>query len=166
MRLYFRGLISILLLFGISAHAADAPLAFETKYEAMRYGKTRMHTGPGQQYPVSWVYQRKGLPVKVIAAYDVWRKIVDADGTTGWVQENMLSDKRTVAVIGVQHTLRHDPSDTATPVALADPGTIARIMTCKPGWCQVKFIDDDYQGWMKQSDLWGTAPDESVGPVK
>jgi SH3-like domain-containing protein len=153
-----------LLVAGSGIQAAEAPPSapFEAKYEALRFGKIKMHTGPGQQYPVSWVYQRKGLPVKVVAAYDVWRKVVDADGTTGWMQENMLSDKRTVAVVGVQRHLMSDASPNAATVALADPGTIAQVKACKGGWCQVKFTD--YEGWIRQSEVWGTAPNETFGP--
>ena len=164
MTVCLRAAFLALMVTGTAARAAEAPPAtsFEAKYEALRFGKIKMHTGPGQQYPVAWVYQRKGLPVKVVAAYDVWRKVVDADGTTGWMQENMLSDKRTVAVVGGQRHLLADASPKAATVALADPGTIAQVKACKDGWCQVKFTD--YEGWIRQSEVWGTAPNESFGP--
>jgi len=29
-------------------------------------GQARMRTGPGRQFPASWLYQRAGLPVRVI----------------------------------------------------------------------------------------------------
>ena len=164
-----RFLFVFCLLFAVSAHAGNAPqppdgMLAEAKYEAFRYGKIKMHTGPGKQYPVSWVYMRKSLPVKVVATYDVWRKVVDPDNTTGWVQETMLSEKRTVMVIGKQGTLRHDPADTSAAVAMADLGTIAQVQSCASAWCHVKFTD--YEGWMHQDGLWGTAANESFDSRK
>ncbi len=141
------------------AHAGDAVPAAAPKYEALRFVKVNMHAGPGQQYPVLWVYQRRGLPVEITGSYDVWKKVVDPDGTTGWVQETMLSDKRTVLVKGKQRTLRHDPRDDAEAVALAEPGTIAKVQSCASGWCAIKF--DAYEGWMKESELWGLDKNES-----
>jgi SH3-like domain-containing protein len=153
------------LLLSLPAYAGNAPqppdgMLAQPKYEALRYARIKMHTGPGKQYPVSWVYLRKALPVKVVATYDVWRKIVDPDGTTGWVQETMLSDKRTVVVApGKQRTLHHDPADTAATVALAEPGAIAQVQSCAANWCHLTFAD--YDGWMQQADVWGTAAGEN-----
>ena len=108
-------LLILLVLSALPAHAGNAPqppdgILAEAKYEAFRYGKIKMHTGPGKQYPVEWVYLRKSLPVKVVATYDVWRKVVDPDNTTGWVQETMLSEKRTVMVTGRQRTPISQPT--------------------------------------------------------
>ena len=153
----FTSLFSILI--ASAAQAADAP-----KYESLRFPKVNMHAGPGMQYPVLWTYQRKGLPVVVTANYDVWKRVSDPDGTTGWVQETMLSDKRTVIAKDKQRTLRSDPKDAATAIALVDPGAIAKVQSCTNGWCAVKF--DGYDGWMKEAELWGTLPGENFDATK
>jgi SH3-like domain-containing protein len=158
-------LLIIFLLATCPAHAGTAPqppdgVLATPKYQSLRFTRVKMHTGPGQQYPVTWVYQRKNLPVKVTATYDVWRKIVDADGVSGWVQETMLSDKRSVEITDKRRILHSDPSDEAGTVALADPGTVALISQCRAGWCQVKF--DAYAGWLKQDEVWGTTANEDI----
>jgi SH3-like domain-containing protein len=94
----------------------------------------------------------------------VWKRITDPEGTSGWVQETMLSDKRTVMVKDKQRILREDPKDNAAAIASADPGAIAKVQSCKGGWCAVKF--DGYDGWMKEAELWGTLPNESFEPAK
>ena len=164
-----RLLLICLFLLALPAHAGNAPqppdgILAEPKYEALRFGKVKMHTGPGQQYPVSWIYQRKALPVKIVATYDVWRKIVDPEGTSGWVQETMLAEKRTVVVAGARRTLRQDPEATAATIALADPGAIAVVQSCASNWCRLKF--HDYEGWMRETELWGTASGESFETKK
>ncbi len=143
----------------LPAHAEDAAPAPVPGFEALRAGKVNMHAGPGQQYPVIWTYQRKNLPVRILASYDVWRKVSDPEGTVGWVETTMLSEKRTLIVARSRRTLRHDPQDTAAAVALADPGAIAHAVACTGGWCHVKF--DDFEGWMKEGELWGADPNES-----
>ena len=40
----------------------------------------RTRTGPGRNFPGIWLYQRSGLPVRVIATYPNWRKIEDSSG--------------------------------------------------------------------------------------
>src|SRR5919202_3134772 len=47
--------------------------------------KAAMRTGPGRNYPMTWIYQRADLPVRVIETYPNWRKVQDPDGTTGWM---------------------------------------------------------------------------------
>ena len=155
-------LLALAPLFAIgAARGEDKPPPPAPRYEALRFGKVRMHAGPGRQYPVLWVYQRKGLPVEVQASYDVWRRVADPDGTVGWVEDTMLSDKRTVLVTKTRRTLRQDPADTSAAVALADPGTVAHVTLCETGWCKLKF--DSYDGWLKETELWGTAPNETFG---
>ncbi len=80
----------------------------------------RMRTGPGEQYPASWLYNRAGLPVLVIQTYPDWRRIRDPDGTEGWVFAKLLSSKRTAMVMGAVRELRASP-DTGRNRALARP---------------------------------------------
>ena len=47
---------------------------------------------------MAWIYKRKGLPVKVIAEFDVWRKVEDHEGVTGWIHGQLVSARRTALV--------------------------------------------------------------------
>ena len=112
----------------IAALLVGPPAAHAQKkipyWSSINAGKARMRTGPGQQFPASWMYQRAGLPVKVIATYPNWRKIEDPDGTQGWMQANLLSDKRTAIVRG----------DVAAVKAATDAGAAAARRAA--GQCQ------------------------------
>jgi len=116
-------------------------------------GKARMRTGPGQQFPASWLYQRAGLPVKVIATYPSWRKIEDPDGTQGWMQANLLSDKRTAVVRGEVRAMREKPDLSAKIVWRAEPGVIGKITDCANGWC--KFDVTGRIGYIETAHIWG-----------
>src|SRR3546814_17287807 len=68
------------------------------RYASLASGKPNMRTGPGDRYPITWLYQRKGLPVRVVKEYGIWREVVDPDGERGCLHRPMVSDPRTALV--------------------------------------------------------------------
>lgn len=120
--------------------------------------KARMRTGPGRNYPASWLYQREDLPIKVIDIYGEWRKIEDPDGTQGWMQVNLLSDTRTAMVTGTVTEMRAAPNFNARINWRAAPGVVGRISKCAAGWCW--FDVRGQGGYIEQSHIWGTEPGE------
>jgi SH3-like domain-containing protein len=123
-------------------------------------GKARMRSGPGRQFPATWLYQRAGLPVKVIEVYPNWRKIQDPDGTTGWVQGNLLSDNRTAIVTGGIHEMRGAADAGAAVVWRAEPGVVGNLKQCERGWCL--FEVKGRTGYIAVGDIWGVTPDERL----
>ncbi len=96
------------------------------RFASLDSSEVNLRAGPGKDYPILWVYQRKGLPVEIIQEFDTWRRIRDRDGTVGWVQQNLLSGKRGALVIDEARTLRTDPTGGAKAVAILQPGVVAR----------------------------------------
>jgi SH3-like domain-containing protein len=143
--------------------AAAAAWGAEEKlphFASLRADAVNLRTGPGERYPVEWIYQRKGLPVEVTAEVDVWRRVRDADGTEGWVHERMLTARRSVVVTGAPRILRSTPDAAAAAVARAEPGVIALLLECKGAWCRVET--QGIKGWLPRAELWGVYPDETV----
>jgi len=138
------------------AHAQRKPPYFAS----IAAGKARMRTGPGRQYPASWLYQREDLPIKVIDTYGEWRKVEDPDGTQGWMQVNLLSDARTAMVMGRIAELRVSPRFNALVSWRAAPGVVGRISRCSQGWCW--FDVRGRGGYVEQSHIWGADPNEVV----
>jgi len=130
------------------------------RFASLRVDEVNLRTGPGERYPIEWVYQRKGLPVEVTAQFDVWRKVKDSDGTEGWVHERMLTAQRTIIVKGAERALKSDPDWGAPTVARAEPGVVARLLECHAAWCQVET--QGVKGWLQRADIWGVYPDETV----
>jgi SH3-like domain-containing protein len=133
------------------------------RFVSLRAAQVNLRSGPGERYPIEWVYQRRDLPVEIEREFDIWRLVRDADGVRGWVQEVMVMGRRSFVVTGADRTLRHDPDEASRAVAILKVGVIGRIRVCaaKSNWCQVQV--DDYRGWLRRDELWGTLPGEAVG---
>jgi SH3-like domain-containing protein len=134
------------------------------RFAALKTDETNLRRGPGQRYPIEWVYKRRDLPMQVEREYDVWRYVRDPEGIQGWVHQVTLSERRTFMVKDKDATLRADPKDTATPVATLQVGVIGRLRECDNGslWCQVQV--GGFKGYLRREQLWGLLPDEVVGP--
>jgi SH3-like domain-containing protein len=151
----------ILLVITVVIAAADARAAEKLPhFAALRVDEVNLRTGPGERYPIAWVYHRKGLPVEVTETFDVWRKVRDSDGTEGWVHERMLSAERSIVVEGSEQTLFADPTPDAQPVARAEPGVIARLLECRASWCRIEA--QGIKGWLPEGEIWGVEPGETV----
>jgi len=146
-------------LFGHALAATGLPLP---RYVSLRASEVNMRTGPGERYPIDWVFHRHGLPVEIVAEFDTWRKIRDAEGAEGWIHKSLLSGKRTILIIGNIRTLYRKPSITAKAVARAEANVIGKLLDCpeKSEWCRVDV--GAYEGWIKRSNFWGVYPNEII----
>ncbi|HEY1932164.1 MAG TPA: SH3 domain-containing protein [Acetobacteraceae bacterium] len=150
------------------------PVADETKgsvtglpiprFVALRTDDVNMRKGPGFRYPIDWVYKRRDLPVKILREFEVWRLVETPDGTRGWMHEATLIGVRTFVVQGADATLRIEPHEAASAVAILKVGVIGRLRSCDAGaeWCRVRV--GDYGGWLPRTQFWGTLPGEAVHP--
>jgi SH3-like domain-containing protein len=141
--------LSLLTLSGADALAQTKP----PYWASISAGKARMRTGPGQQFPASWLYQRVGLPVRVIETYPNWRKIEDPDGTQGWMQANLLSERRTAIITGEIRPLRESPNEDARILWRAQPGVVGQISDCGRGWCRIDVLGR--MGYIEMAHIWG-----------
>jgi SH3-like domain-containing protein len=134
------------------------------RFVALRTDDVNMRKGPGFRYPIEWVYKRRELPVEILREFEVWRLVETPDGARGWMHEATLVGQRTFLVQGADATLRSDPHDDASPVAILKVGVIGRLRSCQAGsaWCRVRA--GDYDGYLKRTQFWGTLPGEVVHP--
>lgn len=153
----FKGLVAASAALALAMPATIAEAQRKAPYwGSISAGKARMRTGPGQQFPASWLYQRPGLPVKVLQTYPNWRKIEDPDGTQGWMQANLLSDTRTALIKGDVQELLEKPSNGARVLWRAEPGVVGKISDCARGWC--KFDVLGRMGYIEIANIWGADP--------
>lgn len=116
----------------------------------------KMRAGPGQQYPSTWIYRRADLPVKVLRVMGDWRRVEDPDGTQGWMKRTLLSDTRTVIVVGHVTTVHDSPSASAHVNWRVEPGVVARLDDCAAGWCRIDV--KGRVGHIRDALLWGVGP--------
>ena len=148
-----------LLVFGLSMPAAaqDREPPYWASISATR---AHMRTGPGRNFPISWLYQRADLPVRVVEIYKNWRKIEDPDGVQGWMLVNLLSAQRTAIIAGGTHPLRSAPEPRAAIRYRAEAGVVGQIHNCGRGWCE--FDVHGRRGYVEIAHLFGVTRDEEV----
>ena len=149
----------------IASLCGAVPAAAQDKkppyWASIASGKAMIRTGPGRNYPGTWLYQRRDLPVRVVKLYTNWRMIEDMDGVRGWMLVTLLSDRRTAMVKPGQPRAVHERSQSTSRVAyLAEPGVVGRIEKCDGHWC--KFAVGARAGWIAQGDIFGVAADEML----
>ena len=156
------------------------------RFVSLKSGKVNMRVGPGREYRVEWEYARAGLPVEIIAEFDKWRRVRDADGTEGWVYGALLSGRRTAVVAPWLAATREGPEGTGTDgtgteaasvtidlhadgdegarvVARLEPGVTARLDECDGTWCWIEphAANGAVRGWVRQINVWGAYPGET-----
>lgn len=157
----FAALLAVIGAAALSVAEAQPPR--ETPYWAsISAGRAMMRTGPGRNYPGTWLYVRADLPIRVVEVYQNWRKIQDPDGTTGWMMVQLLSDTRTAIVRGEEPQPMHEDRNTQSPARFrAAPGVVGRISRCSDGWCL--FDVRGKRGYIRIDNIWGVGPNESIG---
>jgi SH3-like domain-containing protein len=140
----------VLAAFVAAAHAA-APAPH---YASLRTDKAYLREGPTYAHRILWMYRRKGYPVRVIAAFDIWRRIEDADGAVGWINASMLTDRRTVLVRGISRApVRAALGVKSRVLAWAEPGVVATLKACEVSACEISAGGTD--GWIDKKNIWG-----------
>ena len=140
-------------------------LAFSAQaaeYASLKHKEVNLRAGPGERYPILWIYQERNYPVEVLDSFENWRQIREKDGTIGWVHQNMLKQARHVLIETEALLLkRNDPTSNA--IAVVQPGVIAKVDACPFGeYCRIIVSDETHKlkGWFPRSALWGIDKDE------
>ncbi len=150
------------------AQAAKGPSGLPLpRFVSLKAKSINLRIGPSLDYAVAFRYLKSGVPVEIIQEYDNWRRIRDADGTEGWVNQALLSGERTALAApwmrgkseGVFVNLRRDPQGTASIVARMEPGVLLRIGECNGDWCHAET--QGVEGWIAQNEIWGAYPGEA-----
>lgn len=143
------------------AAAASAQEKTPPYWASIASGKAMIRTGPGRNYPGTWLYQRRDLPVRVVKLYSNWRLIEDPDGVRGWMLVTLLSDRRTALVKPGEPRAIHEKRTSDSRVAyLAEPGVVGKIAQCDGDWC--KFAVGTRSGWIAEGDIYGVAAKEQL----
>ena len=112
-----------------------------------------MRVGPGERYPILWVFQKRYIPLEIIEEFGHWRKIRDYDGAEGWVHKSLLTGKR-YGMVRAERVILYEASDVqSSAVVRLARGTLGRVLECAQDWCYVHV--GGYKGWTPKTTLWG-----------
>lgn len=149
-------LLVVLAVAGAAAAETGLPLP---RFVSLAADRANVRAGPGTRYPIRWVFVRRGLPLEIVAEYELWRKIRDQDGAVGWIHKNLLSGRRMVLIQGVGlQSLHASPSLQGAVLLRAEPGVIASLIECAADRCRIEV--GGRRGWLDRSMIWGVEPNE------
>lgn len=133
------------------------------RFVSLKKDRVNVRRGPSTSHKVDFAFTRKGLPVEVIAEFDLWRRIRDSEGDEGWVYHTLLSSHRTVLIAPwnkkkTMPLFNSDKEDGAT-IAFAETGVLGSVAQCNGKRCLLVIAGDE-KGWIAQASLWGVYPNE------
>lgn len=131
------------------------------RYVSLKTNEGNARRGPGLTHRIDWVFTRAGMPLRITAEFEHWRRVEDQDGAGGWVHYSLLSGVRTVVVTTDMAEFRDTPDPSAAVAYQAELDVIGRLLAAEGDWARVAVQGD--RAWARKSDLWGVDPDEAFG---
>ena len=121
-------------------------------YLTLKYNKVNVRYGPGRDYPIKYVYNKKNLPLKVIDKKENFRKIIDFKKNSGWIHTSQLKKNKSFILLEDQ-ILFSNPTKHSKPLFKIAKGRLLIVKKCKKNWCRVKT--ENFLGWVKINEIWG-----------
>ncbi|MGC1429946.1 MAG: SH3 domain-containing protein [Albidovulum sp.] len=128
------------------------------RFVSLKAAESNVRRGPSKEHRIDWVFKMPGLPLRVTAEFEHWRRVEDSEGQGGWIYYSLLSGVRMVLFEPERTPLLTRPDPDAPVVAEAEAGVIGRLGACSLEWCQVTAGGE--KGWVTKTALWGVAVDE------
>lgn len=127
------------------------------RFVSVKPNKVNVRRGPNPSYQIDWVYQQSGVPLKITAEFENWRRVEDFEGEGGWVHSRLLSGKRFVIFLENRTFLKRNPYKKSPALAIVQQGVIAKLITGTELWSEVSV--QGYKGWIPNLKVWGTSSD-------
>jgi len=108
------------------------------RFVSLKSGEVNARTGPGDSYPIRWVYQRKNLPVEVTAEFKLWRRIKDFDGEQSWVHQALTSNRR-YAILRSDTDVYSEYNEEGALAARMKRGVQVQLLECDANFCRVEY---------------------------
>ena len=141
----------------LTVRGSDLPVP---RFVTLKFDEVNLRAGPGREYPVLWQYRTVGLPLLVNSEFDIWRKVVDHDGTAGWMHGSVLSLRRMALVKNNMAAIHANPDKKSIIIAFAERNALVELKSCPKAWCKV--VSEDVKGWISRQSLWGLLKEESL----
>ena len=123
---------------------------------SLKNSLTYLRSGPGREFPVKFELRQKGYPLKVIAEFNNWRKVITFDKITGWIHTQLLSSVKT-GLITKTTFLKTLPSNSSGSLAKLLPNLLINVKRCGEKWCKIEIIKNKkFVGWIKKASIWGS----------
>ena len=129
------------------------------RFVSIKSNKVNVRRGPNSAHQIDWVYTRSGIPLKVTAEYEHWRRVEDFEGEGGWIHSRLLSGARFVIFLDNKTFLKRRPNEKSPSLAVIQHGVIAKLVTKAEYWSEIST--QGYSGWIPNISVWGTSKDNT-----
>lgn len=130
------------------------------RFVSLKGNEGNARRGPGLTHRIDWVFTRSGMPLRITAEYEHWRRVEDAEGVGGWVHYALLSGVRSVLVSADMADFLSSPEDGASVLFRAERNVVGWVQECSADWCRISVEGE--RGWVHKSALWGVVPGEII----
>ena len=128
------------------------------RFVSLKGNEGNARRGPSLTHRIDWVFTVAGMPLRVTAEHENWRRVEDSEGMGGWVHYALLSGVRT-AMVTVEMAKFYTRPDAQASIAFeAEHGVTGRLLECQPDWCRLNIQGE--KGWVEKTSLWGVLPGE------
>ena len=128
------------------------------RFVSLKGNEGNARRGPSLTHRIDWVFTTAGMPLRVTAEHENWRRVEDAEGMGGWVHYALLSGVRTALVTAEMAKFYSRPDTQASITFEAESGVTGRLLECQPDWCRMNIQGE--KGWVEKTALWGVLPGE------
>ena len=121
-------------------------------YMSLKNNKVNVRYGPGLDYPIKFIFNKKNYPVEIIDQKENFRKILDIKKNSGWIHRSQLKKNSSFITLN-SVILFSDSTKFSRPIAKLEAGRLLNKKKCKMSWCKVQT--EKYKGWVLKENLWG-----------
>ena len=121
-------------------------------YMSLKNKKVNVRYGPGLDYPIKFVFNKKNYPVEIIDQKENFRKILDYKKNSGWIHRSQLKKSSSFITLDTV-ILFSDSTKFSRPIAKIESGRLLNKKKCNLNWCSVET--GEYKGWVLKESLWG-----------
>lgn len=119
---------------------------------SLRKAPCNIRSGPGKEYPVTWILQKSSLPLVVVAEVRHWFRVKDEDGLLGWIKKSMLSKKHTAWI--KEQTFLYSDQHFQGKKAILKPGVLVFVSYCEKEYCKVSLESPSLKGYASAQSMW------------
>jgi|TARA_B100000405_G_C16441948_1_gene321970 SH3-like domain-containing protein len=119
---------------------------------SLKNKKVNVRYGPGLDYPIKFVFNKKNYPVEIIDQKENFRKILDFKKNSGWIHRSQLKKSSSFITLDTV-ILFSDSTKFSRAIAKIESGRLLNKKKCNLNWCRVET--GEYKGWVLKESLWG-----------
>jgi SH3-like domain-containing protein len=138
---------------GLAILALAAP-AGAAEFRAVGSEPAVLYDAPSTKAKKLYVVSRD-YPLEVVVRVQGWTKVRDAEGGLNWVEERLLTDRRTLMIKAPRAEVRQAAEEGAPVAFVAEQGVVVELVEpAASGWARVRHRDGA-GGYIRIAQVWG-----------